>query len=407
MNTGNIISGVGHAALIGWAFAGPMFNRAPPPFEVTQVTAVSGEEYAAIMDAQRPEDTPTQPQEAAQPDAQPEIAAPLAPEVPQEAPALGSQVDTAPQQPAPDTSEPAVPDVAPAPLPPVPETQVQEEAPVLQTPSQDMAALVPQTSLRPKQRPSQRIAPEQVAPPEPDTAVDDVVREEAEPVESAETPVEQQEATAPEEAATEIVTEAEEAAPAEPSQTTPSAPAAPTKSLRPKTRPTRTAAAEAPATPTEPTTAPADETPEAPSDNTGTASGIEDALAAALAGTASEATPTSAPSAPSGPPLTAGEKDALRLAVQSCWNTGSLSSDALKVTVTVAFEMGEDARPQDNTIRLTDSTGGNQDAAKQAYEAARRAIIRCGARGFDLPIEKYASWRSVEMVFNPEKMRIK
>jgi hypothetical protein len=153
--------------------------------------------------------------------------------------------------------------------------------------------------------------------------------------------------------------------------------------------------------------APATETPEPPSESTGTAAGIEDALAAALAGTAAETAPTPTPSAPSGPPLTGGEKDALRLAVQSCWNTGSLSSDALKVTVTVAFEMGEDARPVDSTIRLIDSTGGSQDSAKQAYETARRAIMRCGARGFDLPIEKYASWRSVEMVFNPEKMRIK
>jgi hypothetical protein len=42
-----------------------------------------------------------------------------------------------------------------------------------------------------------------------------------------------------------------------------------------------------------------------------------------------------------------------------------------------------------------------------AFDAARRAIIRCGAKGFDLPAEKYAQWREVEMTFNPESMRIR
>ncbi|MCZ4354277.1 energy transducer TonB [Roseovarius aestuarii] len=390
MNTGNIISGIGHVALIGWALAGPLFRPTPKPFEVTQVTAVSEEEYAAIMNAQRPNDAPTQEvqQPEIQPTVQPDIAAPVVPDAPQESPALDSQADTAPQQqPAPETAQPAAPDATPVPVAPAPETQAQDTTPVLEPPAQDMAALIPQTSLRPKQRPVQRIAPEQVAPPEPDTAVDDVVRQEAAPAESADTPVEEQEATAPEEAATEIVTEAEEAAPVTPSP--------PTKSVRPKTRPTRTAAA--------PETQAAPSTPE-PDADTGTASGIEDALAAALGGATSEPAQTSAPS---GPPLTGGEKDALRLAVQSCWNTGSLSSDALKVTVTVAFDMAENAKPKTETIRLIDSAGGTSGAAQQAYEAARRAIIRCGARGFNLPVEKYASWKTVEMVFNPERMRIK
>ncbi|MEM6478789.1 MAG: energy transducer TonB, partial [Pseudomonadota bacterium] len=40
-----------------------------------------------------------------------------------------------------------------------------------------------------------------------------------------------------------------------------------------------------------------------------------------------------------------------------------------------------------------------------AFEAARRAIIRCGAKGFDLPSEKYDQWKEIEMTFNPEQMR--
>jgi hypothetical protein len=109
----------------------------------------------------------------------------------------------------------------------------------------------------------------------------------------------------------------------------------------------------------------------------------------------------------SGAPLTGGEKNALRVTVQNCWNVGSLSAEALQTTVVVGFKMDEDARPVASSIELLKSSGGNEAAAKQAYEAARRAIIRCGANGYDLPKEKYEHWREITLSFNPERMRIK
>ena len=56
---------------------------------------------------------------------------------------------------------------------------------------------------------------------------------------------------------------------------------------------------------------------------------------------------------------------------------------------------------------MRDYFGGSDTSARQAFEAARRAIIRCGATGYDLPIEKYEQWREIEMTLNPERMRIK
>jgi hypothetical protein len=119
------------------------------------------------------------------------------------------------------------------------------------------------------------------------------------------------------------------------------------------------------------------------------------------------AAPQNAPSVPQGPPLTAGEKDALRVAVSSCWNVGSLSTDALGTTVVVEVSMSSDGKPITSSIRMASSSGGSDAAARQAFEAARRAIIRCGARGFDLPVEKYGQWQEIEMTFNPERMRVK
>ncbi|WP_324753397.1 energy transducer TonB [Roseovarius sp. Pro17] len=389
MNTGQIISGAGHIGLIGWILFGGAIRSDPLPFDVTQVTAVSSEEYAAIV---------TRSALAKETN---EIAAPEAPDVPQDSPDLNSQADAAPEAPQPDPAPEAAPDPAPQPPAEAPQAEVSDEPPAIEPPAQDMAALLPDTSPRPQQRPAERVAPQQVEPPAPDTAVDDVVREEAVPDEAAETPREEAEATAPEAAATEIVTEADEV-----EET------APLNAIRPKPRPDQLRPTPQPAAQPETQTAEAaPEQPEAqpdpdpePAPATATDSaGVEDALALALAGAAE----TPEPSISAGPPLSPGEKDGLRVAVQNCWNTGSLSSDALNTVVTVAFEMSEDSKPIDSSIRMLDSTGGTAGSAKQAYEAARRAIIRCGARGFGLPAEKYASWRNVELVFNPENMRIK
>lgn len=363
MNTGQIISGAGHVGLIGWALLGNIFASDPIPFEVTQVTAISTEEFDAIMAAERP------------PEAASDILAPELPEVPSEVPELSSQSDQTTETEQPAAALATDPDLAPdlQNLAPPQQAEVSDEAPVLLPPQDEVAALLPETTVRPKPRPAKRVAPEQVAPSEPDVAIDEVDREETVPDEAADTPREEEEATAREEAATEIVTEAEE-----------SAELAPAKSIRPRARPNR---------------APARQEPET------NGSAVEDALAAALNGVPQ--TPAPAAAAPSGPPLTGGEKDALRVAVQQCWNVGSLSTEALGTTVVVGVRMTEDAKPVIKSITMIDASGGSATAARQAFEAARRAIIRCGARGFNLPREKYSHWQDIEMTFNPEKMRIK
>ncbi|VAV95767.1 TolA protein, partial [hydrothermal vent metagenome] len=129
-----------------------------------------------------------------------------------------------------------------------------------------------------------------------------------------------------------------------------------------------------------------------------TDSSVNDALQEALAANTSP---------PSGPPMTRGQKDAMRLAIQQCWNVGALSSEALRTTVVVAVSMTTDAKPVTSSIKQLSATGGSGTAVKQAYEAARRAIIRCGATGYNLPRDKYDRWRNIEITFNPEKMRIK
>ena len=81
--------------------------------------------------------------------------------------------------------------------------------------------------------------------------------------------------------------------------------------------------------------------------------------------------------------------------------------NGLGTTVVVSVTMQETGVPDTGSIRLVSSSGGSDRAARQAFEAARRAIIRCGARGFPLPVEKFSHWRDIEMTFNPEGMQFR
>lgn len=365
MSTGHYISGIGHLGLIGWLLLGDVFAPSPEPFEVTEVAVVSSEEFDRIMAVNQPPQTdataPTPPAMTPPEEVAPVPVVQPAPEPEPERP----QADPAPSEPVRDDS----PDVAR--IVPPPPAEVDDKAPEITPPPAEDAVLAPETSPRPKPRPTERVAPEPVAQPEPDAKPDEVKREEVRKDEAGEVQKEETEATAPEEAAPEIVTEAEKVS------------GAPTRSLRPKARPQQLARNQ---------------------DNTteDRRSAIERAVAEA-----NTDTQPAAPAVPSGPPLTGGEKDALRVSVQRCWNTGSLSSEALRTTVVVAVQMSEDGKPDIGSIRMMSSSGGSDASARQAFEAARRAIIRCGASGYNLPKEKYAQWRDIEMTFNPEKMRIK
>ena len=68
--------------------------------------------------------------------------------------------------------------------------------------------------------------------------------------------------------------------------------------------------------------------------------------------------------------------------IAQCWNVGSLSTDALQAEVVVSFYIDKAGNLVPGTIALDESNMGVSGPGMQAFEAARRAIIRCGARGF-------------------------
>lgn len=375
MQTGTKISLAGHGLLMGWVVFGAWFPSEPLPSNVQQVALISSEEFEKLS------------QQRQAPQVAPEPAPLNEPAEVQPAPEPAPQADPEPEITQPEPVTPVEPDPQVAELPDAqPEPDVPDTPPAASE-EPEIAALVPQVRPEAAPRPVDRVAPEPVAPPEPDTRIDDIVQPEVAPEQGAETEQEVQEATAREAASDRIVTEENEGEDV-------AASAAPAVSKRPVTRPAR------PQPEPEPQVTEAAQPAEP--EQSSTSSAVADALAEALAGGADVEAPE-----PSGPPLTLGEKDALRVAVSQCWNVGSLSTDALKTTVVVAVSLAQDGRPDTGSIRMLSSTGGASSAAQQAFDAARRAIIRCGARGFQLPAEKYAQWRDIEMTFNPERMRIK
>jgi hypothetical protein len=116
--------------------------------------------------------------------------------------------------------------------------------------------------------------------------------------------------------------------------------------------------------------------------------------------------------APAGPesaaaPLAEQYIRGMQLAVAECWNLGALSSAALSTIVVVEMELTLDAKPVANSIKMLGYEGGDDISAERAFETALRAIRGCGAQGFELPKDQYATWRRVELTFNPEKMRVR
>ena len=377
---GTYISAVGHVGLIGWLLLGLGMQSQPTPMQAMDVTVMSGEEFEQMMAARTPQPGDAPPDAPVQPD-----------------------VDEAPPPPPPaeETPPPPPPPVEAPPPPPVetpPPPVVQAPPPPPPPPAEPAPAPDLPPSPDPTQAPADRIASTPTAPPPPDAQIADTARDAVVPDVSApaEVAVPEQQATAPEQTATEIVIADERPR------------GAVETSLRPVARPARPtppapeqAAAPEPApTPApEPTPAPTPEpapTP-APTPAPDTSDAVADALAAALAGSA-------APNVPAGPPMTGSERDSFRIAVNSCWNVDP-GSVAARVTVEVGFNLTREGRVEGEPRLI--SSSGDQSATNTAFEAARRAILRCQGGGYQLPADKYDQWREVVITFDPSGMRLR
>lgn len=88
----------------------------------------------------------------------------------------------------------------------------------------------------------------------------------------------------------------------------------------------------------------------------------------------------------------------LASAVHPCWNIGMLSTAAQNVSLRVSFNLDSARRHVRGSISY-EAAGGDEDAIKQAFEAARRAILRCEGDGY--PDELEVGEQTLSFSLNP------
>ena len=375
------------AAVLG----GPLFRSdEADSLNVSEVSLISSAELASLTPA------------ATAPKVQPAPEAPSQPDEPQEVPEPQTPVEQ--EEPtATEIEQPEAPN--PDPLPTEIEETEQSNDAIGTTETADEGLIADQENVgevspdqvamaKPKPRPSERIADKvREAKEAADAAREEEVQiaepkeeQKPEPVENE--PAEEQEST------TEIVTEAEE-----PEETS-----APVKSVRPKGRPTDIAKliekieAAQKEEPQEP-----EKVVEKTSEEDQVAKDIAAALAAATQEAASQATSQSQGDG-DGPPLSQSEREGLIFKVQQCWNVPIAIQNARDLKVTLRVSLEKDGHLSSSPV-LIEPVNSGLVGVQHAYEAGRRALIRC--QPFKLPVEKYETWKEIDIVFNPQKMVLK
>jgi hypothetical protein len=111
---------------------------------------------------------------------------------------------------------------------------------------------------------------------------------------------------------------------------------------------------------------------------------------------------------PIGSPISASEREGLVDAIGQFWNTAILDGlpNAEQLVITVGVTLNEDGTILNNEVRPIEPANP-QGAYARAFQAAQRAVLQAGFRGaINMPPEKYARWRELEITFNPGNNQI-
>ena len=379
MSIGTYISVTMHASMVGWLLLNGNFESNPREISVTEVSLVSAEMFDIALNNTPPEVEASIETAVAQPPVE-EIAPKLsikpdAPVMDREQPVMVSPQD--------DKTPPQISE-QPEPLEDLVVILPSELiSPKVSPASPDVLAI----SLKPKPRQSNRITSKTVAPSEPEVDIGDFTRDAVSPQEMSSSEKKPQTATAPEASTSEIITEAEK-----PSKLPRVAVLAPEQSVRPKRRSIKIKLDKEQPKQTEQTIDPL-------------AAALNEALTGSTNESESEASTESQKTVIEA--LAPGTIRGMQLAISPCWNLGASSSAALSTTVVVGMELSIEGKPLASSIYLVGYEGGDDASAQRAFETAQRAINDCGAKGFELPADKYSAWKKVEITFNPERMRVR
>jgi len=102
--------------------------------------------------------------------------------------------------------------------------------------------------------------------------------------------------------------------------------------------------------------------------------------------------------------LTISELDAIRHQIEQCWNVPIGARDVANMNVEIYVDMNPDATVQ--RAQLIDREGryGADPFYRATADSAMRAVLNPRCSPLKLPIDKYDTWRSFTLNFNPRDM---
>lgn len=101
--------------------------------------------------------------------------------------------------------------------------------------------------------------------------------------------------------------------------------------------------------------------------------------------------------------MTTGELDAFRMQLSQCWNIlpGAAKAETLAVNLTINVNRDRTVRD----VQITDKARYQTDAFfRAAADNAMRAIQHPDCTPLDLPIDKYNTWKTITLNFDPSTM---
>lgn len=99
--------------------------------------------------------------------------------------------------------------------------------------------------------------------------------------------------------------------------------------------------------------------------------------------------------------LTFSEVDGFRAQMRRCWSPPSGAREAANLVVSIRLSLTPTGMISAGPVVVNRSQLGDP-FFRAAAESVLRAIRRC--QPFNMPVEKYKSWRDIELTFDPRKM---
>lgn len=118
---------------------------------------------------------------------------------------------------------------------------------------------------------------------------------------------------------------------------------------------------------------------------------------------AKDASPSAAQNAPLGEKMTVSEEDLLRRQLEGCWNVPVGAKDAENLNIEIAIVVNPDRTLRE--AKVVDTSRYNSDTFfRAAAESALRAVRNPLCSPFQLPPDKYDTWKNITVNFNPSQM---